>query len=69
MDTNMDNMERVTTRQAAKELSMDVETVHYLMQVERLPIGYAVKKEGKKRYSYYIYRSLLDRYKKKVLLG
>ena len=41
----MPGVERVTTRQAAKELNMDVESVQYLMRNERLPIGYAMKKE------------------------
>ena len=48
--------ERVTTKQAALELNMDVDTLQYLLQNERIPIGYAVKKKGKKRNSYYIYR-------------
>jgi hypothetical protein len=55
-------MERVTTRQAAHELNMDLDTLQYLMRNNRLPIGHAVKKEGKKRYSYYIYRGLLNNY-------
>lgn len=55
-------MERVTTKQAATELNMDLDTLHYLMRENRLPIGHAVKKEGKKRFSYYIYRGLLDSY-------
>lgn len=57
-------MERVTTKQAASELNMDVECLQFLMREKRLPIGYAVRKEGKKRFSYYIYRGLLDQYKK-----
>ncbi len=56
-------MERVTTKQAAAELSMDLDTLQFLMQQNRLPIGHAVKKEGKKRFSYYIYRGLLNNYK------
>lgn len=59
-------MERVTTKQAAAELNMDHETLMYLMQKERLPIGYAVKREGAKRGMYIIYRGLLDQYKKSV---
>lgn len=57
---------RVSTKQAALELSMDVDTLQYLLQNNRIPIGYAVKKEGKKRNSYYIYRGLLDTYKKQL---
>lgn len=59
-------MERVTTKQAAKELNMDVEALQYLMQRNRLPIGYAFKKEGKTRYAYYIYRGLLDAHKRQI---
>ena len=44
------NMIRVDPKVAAEELGMD-------------PIGVAIKKEGKKRWSYYIYRNLLDQYK------
>lgn len=66
MLTQEESMERVTTRQAAKELNMDLETLQYLMRNDRLPIGYAVKKDGKKRTSYYIYRGLLDTYKRQL---
>ena len=38
-------MERVTTKEAAKLLNMDVVTLQFLMRQERLPIGYAIKKE------------------------
>ena len=62
-------MERVTTKQAASELNMDLETLQYLMRQERLPIGYAVKREGAKRGAYIIYRGLLDQYKKTVRGG
>lgn len=64
-----DAMERVTTKQAASELNMDLETLQYLMRQERLPIGYAVKREGAKRGVYIIYRGLLDQYKKTVRGG
>ena len=64
-----DAMERVTTKQAASELNMDLETLQYLMRQERLPIGYAVKREGAKRGAYIIYRGLLDQYKKTVRGG
>lgn len=66
METNVCGMERVTTKQAAKELNMDIETLQYLMRQDRLPIGYAVKKEKSSRNAYYIYRGLLDTYKKQV---
>ena len=53
-------MERVTTKEAAKLLNMDVVTLQFLMRQERLPIGYAIKKDGKSRYHYIIYRSMLE---------
>ena len=48
-ENRMEAMERVTTKQAAAELNMDLETLQYLLRKEKLPIGYAVKREGKKR--------------------
>ena len=59
-------LSRVTPKQAAKELNMDIDTFYYLMQKERLPIGFALKKDGNRRYSYIIYRSMLDAYKKTI---
>ena len=41
-------MERVTTKQAASELEMDLDTLQFLMRENRLPIGHAIKKEGKR---------------------
>ena len=66
MNTYVEGMERVTTKQAAKELNMDIETLQYLLRKERLPIGYAVKKENASRHSYYIYRGLLNNYKQQI---
>ena len=57
---------RVTTKQAAKELQMGVLTLQCLMKEGRLPIGYAQKKERCSRYSFYIYRHLLDEHKKQL---
>lgn len=54
--------ERVTTKQAALELNMGVDTLQFMMQEGRLPIGYAYKKPGRKRWAYYIYRGLLDKF-------
>ena len=62
-------MERVTTKQAAAELNMDLETLQYLMRKEKLPIGYAMKREGKKRTVYIIYRGLLEQFKMQVAGG
>lgn len=42
-------MERVTTKQAASELEMDLDTLQFLMRENRLPIGHAIKKKGKKK--------------------
>lgn len=56
----------VSTKQAAKELQIDVLTLQQLMQRDRLPIGYALKKEGKSRHGYYIYRGLLDAEKERL---
>ena len=56
-------MERVSTRKAAEELCMDVVSLQHMMRQQRLPIGIAVKKEGKSRWTYYIYRNLLEQYK------
>jgi hypothetical protein len=59
---DMQVLERVTTKQAAKELNMGQETLQYMMRLNRLPIGQAVRKEGNKKYTYMIYRGLLDNY-------
>ena len=58
--------DRVSTKQAAKELQMDVLTLQQLMQRDMLPIGYALKKDGKCRHGYYIYRGLLDAEKERL---
>ena len=63
----LDPMERVTVKQAAGEL--DQLTLRYQMEKGKLPIGYAVKREGKKRAVYVIYRGLLDQYKRSVAGG
>ena len=43
------NNERVKPKIAAKELQMDVITLRELMKREKLPIGYAVKRESKSK--------------------
>ena len=58
--------ERVTSETAARELGMDVLTLRGLMQQGRLNIGYALKKEGKSKWGYYIYRNLLDLERKRL---
>lgn len=62
-------MERISTKQAAEKLNMSVLTVQVLMQQEKLPIGYAVKREGKSQYHYIIYEELVDSYVEKVERG
>lgn len=62
-------LERVSSRQAAEELHMDVESVQYLMREGRLPIGYAMKKEKSTRFTYYIYRGLLEAEKTRIAEG
>lgn len=57
---------KVTTKQAASELHMGVLTLQCLMQEGKLPIGYALKRDGKSRHSYHIYRGLLDEHKKQL---
>lgn len=57
---------RVTVKQAARELHMSALTVQCLMRRGDLPIGYALKKDGKCRYGYYIFRGLLDEHKKRL---
>ena len=61
------NNERVKPKIAAKELQMDVITLRELMKREKLPIGYAVKREGKSKWGFYIYRHLLDQEDTKML--
>ena len=60
------NSERVKPKIAAKELQMDVITLRELMKREKLPIGYAVKREGKSKWGFYIYRHLLDQEKERL---
>ena len=63
------NNERVTPKNAAKELQMDVITLRELMKREKLPIGYAIKREGKSKWGFYIYRHLLDQEKERLGMG
>lgn len=62
-------MERMTTADAAKELNINVVGLQVLMQQEKLPIGYAVKKPGSTRYTYYIYKELVQSYKERIEKG
>ena len=67
--STMNAMERVKTKQAAAELNIGVDSLQFLMQMEKMPIGYAYKKPGCKRYSYIIYRGLLDQHKMQLAAG
>lgn len=63
----MQNKEnRVSPKQAAQELQIDMITLYQLMQRGMIDIGYAIKKDGKTKYSYYIYRALLDKEKERL---
>ena len=63
------NNERVTPKNAAKELQMDVITLRELMKREKLPIGYAITREGKSKWGFYIYPHLLDQEKERLGIG
>jgi len=58
----VEELERVTTKQAAAELHMSILTLQTLMQQGILPIGVAVKR--KQKYQYVIYRNMLEDYKR-----
>ncbi len=62
-------MHRISTKEAAAELNLGVDSLQYLMQQNRLPIGFAAKKPKALRYSYYIYRESLDSYKEALRNG
>lgn len=57
---------RVSPKEAANELQMDVLTLRDLMQKKELNIGYYSKRPGCKRGNYIIYRRLLDLEKERV---
>ena len=59
----------MTTAEAAKELNINVAGLQVLMQQEKLPIGYAIKKPGSSRWTYYIYKELVEGYRKNVESG
>jgi ACT domain-containing protein len=62
-------MERISTAEAAKELNLNILAIQVLMQQEKLPIGYAIKKQNSTRYTYYIFKELVEGYKKRVEQG
>ena len=62
-------MERITTKEAAKELNINVVGLQELMKQNRLPIGYAYKKPDSSKYTYIIYKELVEGYVKRVEQG
>ena len=62
-------MERMTTAEAAAKLNINVTGLQILLQEGKLPIGYAIKKPGKTRFCYIIYRELVEGYIKRVEEG
>jgi hypothetical protein len=57
---------KVTVSEAAKELKISESTLRGLMQEGKLNIGYAMKREGKQKWGYWIYRTLLDAEKRRL---
>ena len=62
-------MERVTVKQAARELNIDADTLRYQLMKGKLQTGYDMKREGKKRSVYIIYRGLLEQEKRRIREG
>ena len=62
-------MKRSAGNEAAVQLNMTPLTVRILMQQEKLPIGFAQKREGCERAYYIIFQELVDGFKKKVENG
>ena len=56
------NLHRITTKQAALELGIGVDSVQILMQQNRLPIGFVKRKPKSKRHTYFVFRESLDNY-------
>ena len=67
--TDYQSMHRVSTKVAAAELNLSVDSLQYLMQQNRLPIGFAAKKPNAVRFSYFIFRESLDSYKESLKNG
>jgi hypothetical protein len=62
--TNSD-FQKVTVRDAAKELGIDPGTLRSWMKHKVIDIGIADKKDGSERWSFTIYRSWLDNFKER----
>lgn len=61
--------ERVSISVAASELCMDALTLRGLMQQGKINLGYAIKRDGCKRWTYLIYRKRLDEAKQELGIG
>lgn len=59
-------MERMTTAEAAAKLNINVVGLQTLMQQGKLPIGYAFKKPDSGRFTYVIYKELLEGFIRRV---
>ena len=62
-------MERMTTAEAAKLLNINIVGLQTLMQQGKLPIGYAYKRPNSSRWTYCIYKELVNGYIKRVESG
>lgn len=61
--------ELVPTKQAAYELGVSTATLRSWMKHQRINIGVYDKKDGSSRAACYIYRSMLDAEKKRLMGG
>ena len=59
-------MQKMTVAEAAEKLNMSIITVRLLLQKEKLPIGYAVKRDNGENYHYIIFKELVDGYINRV---
>lgn len=62
-------IQKVSVADAAKELGTTALDVREALIHKEIPIGYAIKRRGSTRYTFTIYRGLLDSYKKKIREG
>lgn len=63
------SIKKVSVQDAARELGTTALDIREALIHEELPIGYAIKRRGSSRYTYTIFRGLLDGYKKKIREG
>jgi hypothetical protein len=62
MVSDFSSMERVTTKEAAKALGIGVDSLQFLMQQDKLPIGYVTRKPNSPRRTYFIFKESLENY-------